>query len=261
MTFFLSVLKKNLAHADAYVMDMGINDGYLSALAVSHGYGVICADAQPECVRNFTFAIALNGWERVEVYNTIIGLDTNVTLEVPNGVCSGSSTYVDGKVGMHGHGIAVDGDLGASTDLIGVTKVSSTTVDRMVGSRNILFWHLDVEGSEIDVLKSEEKLLSEKRLQYLQTEFISRHYAKYPREEALKGFLATKVFANFDCVSTFHMLDSRPKVDGDWVNYLRTHLNRIVDWPKFFDGAVDLPEHDPKPYHDILCVAKQWEHW
>ena len=109
------------------------------------------------------------------------------------------------------------------------------------------------------LIKSAEKLLSEKRLRYLQTEFVSGRYAKYPRE-ALKGFV-TKVFADFDCVSTFHMLDSRPKVDGDWDNYLRTHLNRIIDWPKFFDGAVDLPGDDPKPYHDILCVAKQWEHW
>ena len=175
MDFFLTILKQNAGHNDdAYVMDMGINDGYLSALAASYEYGVICADGQPECVRNFNFAIALNGWENIQVYNKIVS-DQNIVLEVQNGVCGGGSAFVGGK-------LYLGKDEGSYSNLKGKTRVGSTTVDDMVGNKNILYWHLDAEGSEIDVLKSGKKLLSQKRVQYLQVEFIPRLFKEYPRQ-------------------------------------------------------------------------------
>lgn len=247
MDFFLSVLHKSRAHLHAYVLDMGINDGYLSALAASYGYGVICADGQPECVRNFNFAVSLNGWERIEVHNKIVS-SVEKTFEIPNGICGGASNYQAAEANIGGYH-------GAWSALNGTTTVSSITVDNMVGDRDVLYWHLDAEGSEMDILKSARKLISEKRLRYLSMEFIPSRFG-VKSFEVLANYITNEGLANFDCVCTFEMIHSRPVLGGDWDTYLHTHPKRIDDWQTYI-----LEEVKKERKHDILCAAKPGEHW
>merc|ERR1711935_585692 len=66
------LMTKRFVPGDGIVIDMGINDGYIAALAAVHGYAVVGVDGQPECVRRFLFAKAINGWDKVQVYNNIM---------------------------------------------------------------------------------------------------------------------------------------------------------------------------------------------
>ena len=102
---------------DGIVIDLGINDGYISALAASYGYSVVSIDGQPECVRRFHFANAVNGWRDVRIYNNIV-MEENKVMEIPNGVCGGGSRYQGKTAEIHAA-------KGVTNGLAGVTGVQS----------------------------------------------------------------------------------------------------------------------------------------
>ena len=71
------LLERSAPSGGGLVVDMGINDGYVAGLGAAYGFPVVAADGQPECVRRFLLAAAVNGWEGVRVFNRIGEQSTN----------------------------------------------------------------------------------------------------------------------------------------------------------------------------------------
>ena len=118
--------------------------------------------------------------------------DQDIEIKVPLGVCGGGSRYVDqggAAVISKGRGVVVEG-------VKGVASVKSVTLDSLVGGEKVLFFHLDVEGAELSVLKSGKRALSEGRIMNIVWEFGPHRWAKRREEaiEELEGYMR-----GFDC--------------------------------------------------------------
>lgn len=198
-------------NARGTVIEMGMNDGYISALASSYGFPVIAVDAQPECVRRFRIAAAVNGWTQARIYNKLM-IDEDVTLDVPNGRCTGGSRFQDG--------VKLLGDRGAHSDITGVTKVKSARLDDLVGSNEVLLFYLDVEGAELSVLRSAKKMLSEKRMKNLVFEFAPHRWnstAAASRAEVISLFSSGYACRHLDvALSAVARADDGAPVIKDW---------------------------------------------
>lgn len=175
------------------VIDMGINDGYIAALAASYDLPVIAVDAQPECVRRFRIAALFNDWgSRVRIYNNIMA-DEEMSLDIPNGRCTGGSRFLNG--------VQMLGTKGVETDMQGVTTVKSARLDDLVGEEEVLMFHLDVEGAELSVLRSAKRMLAEKRLQNLVFEFAPHRWIKTAEESLAE---VKTVFGGMHCRQLAH---------------------------------------------------------
>ena len=197
------------------VVDMGINDGYIAALAASYGMSVIAVDAQPECVRRFRIAALLNDWKDMRIYNKIM-MNEEKILDIPNGVCVGGGRFQNG--------VKLLGERGVRNDAGGVTTVHSAKLDDLVGSATVVLFHLDVEGAELSVLHSAQRMLTEKRLLNLIFEFAPHRWAS-TRSATRKEVV--NLFDGFEC----RHLDSKKTLIRDWeATYDKTESEKgIID--------------------------------
>jgi len=221
---------------DGIVIDMGINDGYIAALAAVHGYAVVGVDGQPECVRRFLFAKAINGWDKVQVYNNIMSNDP-VSMKIQNGVCGGGSRYLEGD----GTSPRLLPAKGISVEMPGKTEVFSKKLDDLAPTESIVFFHLDVEGAELSVLKSASRALSERRIKNLVWEFAPHRWSN-ERARALSE--VKTMMADFTCRDMVDVNIESPfysgGVIGDWaIKYEETENRRgIIDiWCTLREGG------------------------
>jgi FkbM family methyltransferase len=232
-----NVLKKGwVSDSENVILDMGINDGYIAALAAAYGYQVVAVDAQPECVRRFAFAKAVNGWHRVKLFNNIV-LSERKSMSIPNGICGGGSRFQGEKPNLNTK-------RGITSDITGSTDVSSTTVDLLVPAERVLLFHLDVEGAELSVLQSASQLLIEKRLVNLIWEFAPHRWAE-SRDASMNHVL--DFMANFLCIDVRSVslpIKSFPEDDS----------NIIKDWSAFYEEV-----EQTRTITDIWCYSRPKE--
>lgn len=186
------LLSKRHTPSDGIVVDMGINDGFISALAAAHDYKVVGVDGQPECVRRFLLAKAVNGWSNVSVYNHIIA-DKKADMPVLNGVCAGGARYLAEGKPTHQFGPKARGTW---TNVSGQTFVKSKELDELLPTQHVVFFHLDVEGAEISVLRSASRALRERRIHNLCWEFAP-HRWNNTRESILDDI--ESIMQSFTC--------------------------------------------------------------
>lgn len=101
-------------------------------------------------------------------------------MKIPNGVCGGGSRYHEGSV-------QINRNYGSRTSTFasGFTMVPSRSMDDLIGEdRTVLIHHLDVEGAELMVLESGQKLLRSGRIKHLLMEFAP-HRWESKREESM----------------------------------------------------------------------------
>lgn len=219
------LLSKKYKSDDGIVVDMGINDGYIAALAAAYDYDVVGVDGQPECVRRFMLAKAINNWRNVRVYNNIIS-DDYILMKVPNGVCGGGSRYLEGDKNVP----RIISNRGISVTIPGETAVKSKKLDELVTFEDILFFHLDVEGAELNVLKSATRALRERRIKNLVWEFAPHRWVK----ERSKSILEVQsLMAEFICRNTMDIKINDPFKSGgiitNWVKYyMDTEARRAI---------------------------------
>ena len=205
------MLTKKYSIEDGIVLDMGINDGYVAALAASYGYKVVGADGQPECIRRFHLAIAVNRWENVYIYKNIIS-NRSLSIEIPNGVCGGGTRYLNDTAPT------IKTEMGISVKMPGKTVVKSETVDNLIQSERVIFFHLDVEGAEVSALQSAANALRERRIENLVWEFAP-HRWRDERNQTLHAI--NKLMENFACLQITDL-----DMDDPWKN----EGVRILDW-------------------------------
>lgn len=196
------------------VIDMGINDGYIAALAASYGLPVIAVDAQPECVRRFRLAAVVNGWKDVRIYNNIM-MDKEVSLEIPNGVCTGGSRFQNG--------VQLLGDRGVKSEIVNSTTVHSAKIDDIVGDEKVLMFHLDVEGAELSVLRSAKKMLADNRLKHIIFEFGPHRW------KDTHAASRAEVSATFQDMECRIMPSSRLVKNWEKLYDASAHAGRIMD--------------------------------
>lgn len=217
LRYVLSI--ENRPDVDLVVLDMGINDGYISALSAAYGYVVLSVDAQPECVRRFAFAKAVNRWKKVKVFNNIV-MNEEKRMSIPNGVCGGGSRF-QGKTPK------LDLKRGMVANISGNTQVSSMTIDSIVPTEKVLFFHLDVEGAELSVLESASRLLRQGRLTHLVWEFAPHRWEK-TRDGSRN--LVSSLMSDFICLD---VRDVQMPIKG----FPRKDFNVIKDWTLFYDSV------------------------
>jgi FkbM family methyltransferase len=231
LRYVLSI--ENQPEDEIVVLDMGINDGYISALSAAYGYFVVSVDAQPECVRRFAFAKAVNRWRKVKVLNNIV-LNEEKRMLIPNGVCGGGSRFL-GKT----PNLSVK--RGVVANISGNTQVLSTTIDSIVPTQKVLFFHLDVEGAELSVLESASRLLREGRLTHLVWEFAPHRWNKM--RDATRN-LVSSLMSDFMCLD---VRDVQIPITG----FPRKNSNIIKDWALFYDSL-----EEKRTITDIWCYLK-----
>ena len=208
------LLKSQYSPKDGIVVDMGINDGYIAALAAAYGYKTVAVDGQPECVRRFLIATRLNSWGKlVTAYNNIV-CSKSFVLAVKNGVCGGGSRYLEKENPTAnlkpGKGVVVDID--------GATNVSTVSLDTLVGLRPVVFFHLDVEGAELEVLLSGKMALQHRQIKNIVWEFAAHRWVKSFTsslrfvKETFKAFICRDVAT----IDFQHNPFKSPKIITNW---------------------------------------------
>jgi len=231
LRYVLSI--ENRPNDHLVVLDMGINDGYISALSAAYGYVVVSVDAQPECVRRFAFAKAVNRWKRVKVFNNIV-MNEKKRMTIPNGVCGGASRF-QGKTPK------LNLERGVVANISGNTQVSSITIDSIVPNQKVLFFHLDVEGAELSVLESASQLLTQGRLMHLVWEFAPHRWEKI--RDASRNLVSS-------LMSTFMCLDVRD-IQLPITGFPREDSHVIKDWILFYDSI-----EEKRMITDVWCYLQ-----
>eukprot|EP00316_Scyphosphaera_apsteinii_P017584 CAMPEP_0119306144 /NCGR_PEP_ID=MMETSP1333-20130426/6965_1 /TAXON_ID=418940 /ORGANISM="Scyphosphaera apsteinii, Strain RCC1455" /LENGTH=199 /DNA_ID=CAMNT_0007309377 /DNA_START=220 /DNA_END=816 /DNA_ORIENTATION=+ len=156
---------------DSTVIDSGANEGSWSLVAAAYGCRVIAVDPQPMCARLLQKAVAApaNVWlgGRLQVVNALLGT-RRLNISFPVDGCHGVRQVLpNGKLSQAYHGFRLTR---ASNKRV---RVGSMSVDELLppGGR-VAFWHLDVEGAELDVLASAATLFVQRRIERVMLEVI-----------------------------------------------------------------------------------------
>ena len=108
--------------------------------------------------------------------------------------------------------------MGISVKMPGKTVVKSETVDNLIQSERVIFFHLDVEGAEVSALQSAANALRERRIENLVWEFAP-HRWRDERNQTLHAI--NKLMENFACLQITDL-----DMDDPWKN----EGVRILDW-------------------------------
>jgi len=133
-------------HAGDLFVDVGANIGIYSIWAADLGADVIALEPAADTFRLLTDNIALNGYPIRAV-------------QAAAGAAPGTARFTTGWDGLNRFAAS------------GPAEVEVVTIDSVVGDRVVAGLKIDVEGSEIDVLRGCEKALSERRIGLLQLEW------------------------------------------------------------------------------------------
>ena len=171
-------------------IDMGMNDGFYAMLAAMLGCHVRTVEPQPSCIDRFSMAMILNAPRLpLHVYCAFVGTKVGYGLN-KLGSCDGSH-----------NGFLVDG----GEDFV---KTPYVTLDGLVGNDlNVTLLHLDTEGAEVDVFRSAEKLVRERRIQNVLVEFKPVNWGNFgiTRQEGVLELVQTFKKLKMMCVTLMEL--------------------------------------------------------
>jgi FkbM family methyltransferase len=195
---------------DSLMLDMGANDGFYALLGSAYGCAVKTVEPQRACVDRLNFARIQNNFTRMHIFNNVVASHP-VEVDVPVTTCSGEAHYdTSGK----GQGFMESFANAGKFEAKQTTKICSISVDEDLVEKGgkVFLWHIDVEGAEVDVIRSGRRLLEEKRVQHL---IIENNPGRWPifgvsaREgvELIASLMQKSDFVCFD-LSSFNPLES-----------------------------------------------------
>jgi hypothetical protein len=180
------------------------------------------------------------------VYNNIVMAEKRAPMKVPNGVCGGGSRYQENSAKI----IAEKGSF--SVGMIGQTDVAVVALDELVPTESIAFFHLDVEGAELSVLRSATNLLRSRRIKVLIWEFAPHRWKEW-RTAALAETI--KFMHQFRCINIQYLavkVSEDPFADAE-------HTGKFMTTPEEWTTFYELIEKGLKGrpiITDILCYLK-----
>jgi FkbM family methyltransferase len=146
MTFWRSVLRSG----DLFV-DIGANAGSYTVWAIDCGASVIAFEPDERSLVRLRRNLAMNGYA-AEIHEAAAGESTGVV------------RFMSGK--NESNRLLRDDEIAGP-----FASVGSISVDEAIGARHVRGMKVDVEGAEMTVLRGAEKMLSERRCDYLQMEW------------------------------------------------------------------------------------------
>lgn len=144
--FFIRLFRFFLPKMQVFI-DVGANTGLYGCVAATEGpqnIHVYCFEPQEDCVRSLKKTIHLNHWEsKIHVYQTGVGAQ------------EGSATLY-----LAGSGSSLSQEWAQSTEGLRINMVSLDTWAQQSSVSIVDFIKIDVEASELPVLKGAESLIS-----------------------------------------------------------------------------------------------------
>ena len=179
------------AEAGIFV-DSGANDGMWSLLAAKHGMPAVAVEPQLLCLGYIAAAAKRNALS-IQLHHKVLSphaFDVNVRTDH----CTGSSQFLpDGQTGDS------LGRTKRTTTATTHARVSSVSLDDLLGRQVVALWHIDTEGAEVDVLRSAERLFANQRIRRVLLEWNPTRWARFniSRDDAIR--VAQQVFGGWSC--------------------------------------------------------------
>lgn len=149
-----------------FVVDVGSHVGFFSLIAAAKGASVVSVDPNPRVIAVLQEGARLNGLKDLEIHQTAIGERAGkAILEVPL-IWDGKSSLVSGW--------ATGRRPGARFDRIEVEVMTLDTLLQHRSERCIDWLLIDVEGSELEVLKGAERTLGRTAHILVEVSFASK---------------------------------------------------------------------------------------
>ena len=148
---------KTCSDMNETVLDVGMNEGFISLLAASYGCRVIAFEPQPRCARLVHVSAALN--------------DLTPRLDIRTGFVTDDPYGTTHTVSRR----RCDGMVFASKEAgRGRVRVPVFSIDDVIAEtagQRALFMHMDINGGEVGALRSARYTLAEGRIRYLAVEY------------------------------------------------------------------------------------------
>ena len=176
--------------SDAFFIDSGANEGLWTLLAAAHGCHALAVEPQPACVDWVEDALTLlpeHKRARVVVWNNFLSPSSNTTAVVPTDECDGgrklpaNATEAQRQPRDAREVARVNVTARRLDDVVGAPGLwLRRRSDHVAAQRaRVVLWHVDVEGAEILVLRSAEKLFSERRIERVIFELMPEGWHAY----------------------------------------------------------------------------------
>lgn len=184
-----------------YCLDVGSNGGFYSLLSRSLGCSVMAIDAQPMCLARISSSAAVNGYfSDFAVRWTAVSDQKDLTIEVGSNKCSGLWAVRDSSW--------------INKESVSTIHVQSTPLQEIVdewiqGDDTITMFKIDVEGSEMNVLKSALPYFKKRRILYVLAEISPARLEQITSWEDTKIVIETIYDSGYAIRDSF--VDNSPK--------------------------------------------------
>ena len=174
-----------------FVVDIGSNGGFYALAARTLGCSVFAIDAQPRCLARLESAAAVNGFSDGVVTSwSAVGVDVDRTITVGTAKCSGlwdvqDSSRINPK--------------SAATVQVKTRPLMELIANWLPDDAVIALLKIDVEGSEVDVLRSALPLLLARRVRTIYAEVAAGRIARITNRDAVVATFTSMYGAGYSC--------------------------------------------------------------
>lgn len=151
-----------------YVLDVGSNGGYFSLLSRALGCSVLAVDAQPRCLQRLNSAAALNGFS--DGLTTRWAAVTDGSPGAPAAIRTGA-TRCSGLWGADAGSAWINAESSSEVDVAGA-PLMELVAGWLPERATVAALKIDVEGSEVAVLRSALPLLQARRVRAVLAEVV-----------------------------------------------------------------------------------------
>ena len=205
--FFLASLatwRTRHTGATCHMLDIGANGGFYALLARSLNCRTLAIEPQPRCCERIQSAAALNGFAQPD-FTTVwgaVGEPQQQQQQQQQGggapaTISVGATRCSGLWGVKGSGWINAESSRNST--VGVVRLADATAGWLGEGERVALLKIDVEGSEVEVLRSAMHLLEAQRVDYVAMEVAPSRTHEVSSAEATEDTLRRLYGAGYQC--------------------------------------------------------------
>jgi len=184
-----TILRGSCSSKGARFVDSGMNEGMWTLLAAAFGCHAIGIEPQPQCIMSASTALQANNLSAT-IINKLLApdpLSVEVNVKKPcNGAWKGNPSSSQSK-------------LHAATIPIQSTRLDD--LQQLKGAKKVVeLWHVDVEGAELQVLRSASKLFMRNQIKRVIFEVSHGSWKDYGTSSIKEGYRELRtIFTGWHC--------------------------------------------------------------